>query len=148
MTQNQIAYSKLREEARHNVAMEVETNRSNVAREQENSRANTLNYNASIYQAQASMYNAQLAADANRYSAMLNANTQRYVADTNASVQNYKTDTEHWNRRAEQNETVRHNIAMEQTQRKTAGANVLGKFGETLNNIAGVVKTATLFLAP
>lgn len=72
MTANQINYAKLAEEQRANLRKEeqneralAETERSNKAREYETSRANTLNYNASIYSAQVSQRNAELAYEAN-----------------------------------------------------------------------------------
>lgn len=147
MTANQIAYQKLLEDQRHNYVYEVETERSNRAREAENSRANTLNYNASIYASQASMYNAQL-----------NAATNRYVAETNAQVNRERMQQEHsqWQReivlnewkaeqemglkQAAQGETTRHNIETEYTAKSEATSKRIGAVANVIETAGGLVR--------
>lgn len=147
MTSNQIAYTKFREEMRHNqaseaenfrhdVAMEDETFRSNVAREQENSRANTLNYNASIYNAQASMYNAQL-----------NAQTQRYVQEQKTMIENQKLNQTYFNNDVINAETHRHNVAMEHASLADSGSKRISSVSNILNTAGGLFKIATAFMA-
>lgn len=53
MTQNQIAYWKLQEDKRSNLARETETNRSNLARETEEHRSNVASEDIRRFEAQA-----------------------------------------------------------------------------------------------
>lgn len=146
MTSNQIAYVKQREEQRHNYAMEAETNRSNVAKEMENRRANDLNYSASIYGAQASMYNAQLAHNASVYATQTNAATQRYITETQQFMKNQELNNLMFNQDTVNAETHRHNLALERTESSKAGSSRISTVGKFLNDVAGVAKAAVAFL--
>lgn len=146
MTSNQIAYVKQREEQRHNYAMEAETYRSDTAREMENRRANDLNYAASIYGAQASMYNAQLAHNASVYASQMNAATQRYIRDQQTFMQNQELNNLMFNQDVVNAETHRHNVAAERAEMSKAGSNRIGAVGNFLNNVSNVAKAAIAFL--
>jgi len=146
MTSNQIAYVKQREEQRHNYAMEAENYRSNTAREMENRRANDLNYSASVYSAQASMYNAQLAHNASVYASQVNAATQRYIRDQQTFMQNQELNNLMFNQDTVNAENHRHNLAMERSEMSKAGSNRISSVGNFLNNVAGVAKAAIAFL--
>lgn len=146
MTSNQIAYTKAREDQRHNVAMEGETYRADVAREMENRRANDLNYSASIYGSQASMYNAKLAHDANVYAAQMNAATQRYIRDQQTFMQNQELNNLMFNQDTVNAETHRHNVAMEASQSSSAAASRKSAGANVLNSIVNVAKVALPFL--
>jgi len=145
MTSNQIAYMKNREEQRHNFQMEAETYRSNVAKENENRRANDLNYNASIYASQASMYNAKLNYDSNIYSAQMHAAASNYASELNYRVNEYKINKEDFNRDADRAETARHNREMEEVAWKEAGSKSTSSWSNVINTVTGVVKLAHLF---
>lgn len=147
MTSNQIAYMKNREEQRHNYQMETETLRSNLAKEAENRRANDLNYNASIYSSQASMYNAKLNYDANIYSAQMHAAASNYSAQLNYRANEYKTNIEDFNRDQDRAETTRHNKAMEAVETSRAGSNRVGSVSNVLNAAGGLAKLALAFMA-
>lgn len=146
MTSNQIAYAKQREEQRHNYAMEAEAYRSDVAREVENRRANDLNYSASIYGAQASMYNAQLAHNASVYASQMNAQTQRYIRDQQTFMQNQELNNLMFNQDTVNAETHRHNLAMERTEMSKSSSNRISAVGNFLNNVSNVAKAAVAFL--
>lgn len=146
MTSNQIAYVKQREEQRHNYQMEAETLRSNLAKEAENRRANDLNYNASIYSSQASMYNAKLNYDANIYSAQMHAAASNYASDLNYRANEYKTNIEDFNRDQDRAETTRHNRAMEQAETSKAGSSRVGSISNVLNAAGGLAKLALSFM--
>lgn len=144
MTANQIAYSKVKEEAR-----------ANLAREAENIRANNLNYETQRRAQEVQRETAHLNAATNlqitamnnavqRENAILNANTQmavanmqrqtqletaainaetsRYVADTSASASRYNTDTKHGEFVIQAKETERHNRAQEANDKVRARA--------------------------
>lgn len=147
MTSNQIAYVKQREEARHNYAMEVETQRADLAREAENRRANDLNYAASTYASQASMYNAQLNYNASTYATQMNAATQRYIRDQQTFMQNQELNNLMFNQDVVNAETHRHNVASERAEMSKAGSQRISSFGNVLNSIGSGVKTALAFLA-
>jgi len=147
MTSNQIAYMKQREEARHNYQMEAETYRADLAKEAENRRANDLNYNASIYSSQASMYNAKLNYDANIYASQMHAAASQYTADLNYRASEYKTNIEDFNRDQDRAETARHNRAMERTQGSQAGSQRVGAISNVLNAAGGLAKLALAFMA-
>lgn len=146
MTSNQIAYMKQREEQRHNYQMETETLRSDLAREAENRRANDLNYSASIYSSQASMYNAKLNYDANIYASQMHAAASNYASDLNYRASEYKTNIEDFNRDQDRAETTRHNRAMEATQTSQAGSQRVGSISNVLNAAGGLAKLALAFM--
>lgn len=147
MTSNQIAYVKQREEQRHNYAMEGETLRSNLAKEAENRRANDLNYNASIYASQASMYNAKLNYDANIYASQMSAAASHYSTDLNYSANTYRTNLEDFQKNQALAETTRHNRAMEQTERTKAGSSKASGLANILNAGISAAKVAFAFMA-
>lgn len=147
MTSNQIAYMKSREEQRHNYQMENETLRSDLAREAENRRANDLNYNASIYSSQASMYNARLNYDANIYASQMHAAASNYASQLNYRANEYKTNIEDFNRDQDRAETIRHNKAMESVQGSQAGSSRVGSISNVLNAAGGLAKLALAFMA-
>lgn len=145
MTSNQIAYMKSREEQRHNYQMEVETQRADLARERENSRANDLNYAASIYGSQASMYNAQLAHSANVYAAQMNAATQRYIQDQKTFMAQQELNNLMFNQDTVNAENHRHNKIMEDIEANKTGYNKASAISNVLNAVGGIVKIAHLF---
>lgn len=147
MTSNQIAYVKHQEEQRHNYAMEQENFRANTAKEAENRRANDLNYNASIYASQASMYNAKLNYDANVYSSQMHAAASNYAAQLNYQANEYKTNIDDFNRDADRAETIRHNRAAESAQQYQAGSGRISSIANVLNTIGSGIKLATAFMA-
>lgn len=146
MTSNQIAYTKAKEEQRHNYAMEVETQRADLAREMENRRANDLNYAASTYASQASMYNAQLAHNASVYATQTNAATQKYIRDQQTFMQNQELNNLMFNQDVINAETHRHNVVTEQAETSKAGSTRLQSVGKFLNDVVSFGKAAVAFL--
>lgn len=137
MTSNQIEYVKHQEQMRHNTAMEVETQRSDLAKEREQARANDLNYSASIYSSQASMYNAKLNYDANLYASQLNYSSHVYATQEQSRIQGQKNLDTLMLENAAQRETSRHNREMETAARNE---NRIKAVGTVLNAIADIGK--------
>lgn len=87
MTANQIAYEKLGEERRHNVAQEYETHRANDLNWQLGIRSQETQKSIAQLNAATTLSKANIETATQRYNAELNASTQRYVADRNADTQ-------------------------------------------------------------
>lgn len=102
MTSNQISYFRSKEDARHNLAQEIETNRYNTAMLQETNR-----HNLAMEGVQSAGVNANYyASDISRANALTSAATQRSVAALTAGV-----NQEHYERM--DSETQRHNDEVE-----------------------------------
>lgn len=147
MTSNQIEYVKHREQQRHNLAMETETQRSDLAKEREQARANDLNYSASIYSSQASMYNAKLNYDANLYASQLNYASHMYATQEQTRLQGQRNMDMLMLESSAQKETYRHNKAMEEVSRQDSESKAVSSFGSVLNALGKVAQTAGIFLA-
>lgn len=135
MTSNQIAYSKMKEEARANLAKEAENIRANnlnfetqrraqeVQKEiahlnaattlQKTAMDNAVQRENAILNANTQLQIASMQQATQREVAAINANTSRYVADTNAAASRYNTDVKHGEFIIQATETARHNTASE-----------------------------------
>jgi len=135
MTANQIAYTKVKEEHRANLAKEAENIRANNLNYETQRRAQEVQRDIAQLNAATTLQKTAMDNAVQRENAILNANTQlqiagmqrdtqlrtaainaetsRYVADTSASASRYNTNTKHGEFIIQANETQRHNQAME-----------------------------------
>lgn len=158
MTANQIAYAKLQEDQRANLAREAETYRSNraaeaenyranTAREMENQRANTLNYQASIYASDVHKYAAEVSAGASYYSSNLNYSarmSELAESKRHSKEMEQQGNAALWQESAKQHEVARHNMTMESLDNRKTNQ---GGVSTVLNGVFGAIKSAAPLVA-